>query len=114
MAYEEFAIFLREKEAALLLWCKGTMRVFIASLLVWHQGLGIYRDLFYLRDVVLLVRPDLEGIGVLLVHYPYALEASRFQLERGKLFLESSMQLAAVIFLAGTLKIVHVGANYEH
>ena len=33
MAYEEFAIFLREKEAALLLWCKGTMRVFIASLL---------------------------------------------------------------------------------
>ena len=62
-------------------------QVLVRGLLVRCEGLGVDGNLLDLGNVVLLVRPDLMGLGILFVDDPDALELILLDLEGGEFFL---------------------------
>ena len=88
--------------------------VFVRGFLVGNQSLSVHWDFLDLRDVMMLMRPDLEGRWILFVHHTYALEVPSFDRQGAELFLESSDELLAVFSLASSLEVIDVRAQNEY
>ena len=65
-------------------------------------------------NVVLLVRPDLMGIGILFVDDPDAIKHSPFDLEGGEFLLKAGKELIDELLLACALEIVDMRAEDQH
>jgi len=87
--------------------------VFIREFLIGNQSFGVNWDLLDLRDVLMLMGPDLDGVRVLLMYHAHAFEASRLDLQGGELLLESVDESLAICGLAGSLEVVDVCAQDE-
>ena len=62
----------------------------------------------------MLMRPDLEGLRILLMHHAHAFEGPRLDFQGRELFLESGYELLAVFILACSLEIIDVRTQNEH
>ena len=63
---------------------------------------------------MLLVCPDLEGLGILLVNDPDTLKHSSLHIELGKLLLKARQELLHIRPLTCTLEVVNVRTEYQH
>ena len=62
----------------------------------------------------MLMRPDLEGRWILLMHHAHALEGPSLDLQGRELFLESGYEMLAVLSFACSLEVIDVSAQNEH
>ena len=88
--------------------------VFVRGFLIRNKSLGVHWDFLYLRNVVVLMRPDLEGRWILFVHHTYALGIPSLDLQCGELFLQSCNELVAVFSLACSLEVVDMSTQEEN
>ena len=63
---------------------------------------------------MLLLRPDLAGIGILFVDDPDALKHSPFDLEGGEFLLKAGKELLDERLLARALEVVDMRAEDQH
>ena len=93
---------------------KELREVLVRGFLIWNQGFRVHWDLLHLRDVMMLMRPDLEGRWILLMHHAHAFEGPSLDLQGRELFLESGYELLAVLSFACSLEVIDVSAQNEH
>ena len=88
--------------------------VFVRGFLVGNQGLRVDWDFFDLRDVMMLMRPDLVGRRILLVHHSDTLEGPRFDLQGRELLPHALYEPFAVRLFTGSLEVIDMGALNEY
>ena len=89
-------------------------QVLVRGLLVWYEGLGVDGNLLDLGNVVLLVRPDLMGLGILFVDDPDSLKHSPFDIEGGEFPVKAGKELLDERLLARAFEIVDMRAEDQH